>query len=59
MRKKELSEVRSQIKNRLSGSNKYKNLQQWLEDRKQNVEHFIDLELVKANLVTGKLDDES
>jgi len=57
MRKKELSEVRSQIKNRLTGSNKYQNLQQWLEDRKQKVEHFIDLELVKANLVTGKLND--
>jgi parvulin-like peptidyl-prolyl isomerase len=56
---KTLDEARTEIASRLSGTKKYKMLQQWLEERKQKINHYIDLEFVKNNLVTGKLEDES
>jgi len=58
-RVKPLSEVKSGIRTRLLGAKKYYNLQTWLEQRKQEVENYLDIKLIKDNLITGKLEDDS
>ncbi|MCD6161399.1 MAG: peptidylprolyl isomerase [candidate division Zixibacteria bacterium] len=52
------SEVKPRIEARMLGERKYGVLQKWVDNRKQYVEHFLDLELLKNNLVSGKLEDE-
>lgn len=54
-----LAEVEPVIQSQILAENKYSVLHQWLEKRKQKVINYIDSSLVKANLITGKLDDES
>lgn len=54
---KSLAEMEGQISTRILGMRKYNVLQQWLEKRKQEVENSIDLELLKANLETGKANE--
>lgn len=56
---KPYSEAKARIKARMQGEGKYSVLQKWLNNRKQYIEHFLDLELLENNLVTGKLEDES
>ena len=54
-----LSEVEPVIRSQMLAENKFSVLHRWLEKRKQKVTNYIDSSLVKANLITGKLDDES
>lgn len=57
-RQEEFSEVENRIKVRLMGKKKIENMKRWQDERKKKVDHFIDLDLVKATLKTGKLEDE-
>jgi hypothetical protein len=57
-RVKPLSEVAGQIRTQQLGAKKYKVLHDWYEKQKMHVDHFLDSALVKANLETGKLEDE-
>jgi parvulin-like peptidyl-prolyl isomerase len=58
-RQKKFSEVEHSIRARLMAKKKLENLRGWLDERKKKVEHFMDLDLVKATLNTGKLEDET
>jgi parvulin-like peptidyl-prolyl isomerase len=55
---KPLSEVEGQVKTMLLGSKKYEVNQAWLEQQKKKVENYIDLDLVRETLESGKLEDE-
>ncbi|OQX92342.1 MAG: hypothetical protein B6D58_03440 [candidate division Zixibacteria bacterium 4484_95] len=55
---KKLSEVENRVRVNLMGKKKLDNMRRWLDERKKKVDHFIDLDLVKATLKTGKLKDE-
>jgi parvulin-like peptidyl-prolyl isomerase len=57
-RQKDFSEVENQIRARVMGKKKLENMKRWQDERKKKVDHFIDLDLVKATLKTGKLEDE-
>ena len=43
----------------MNGERKYGVLQNWIKNRKQVVEHFLDLELLENNLTTGELKHEN
>jgi peptidyl-prolyl cis-trans isomerase C len=55
---KPLSEVAGQIRTSQLGAKKYQVLHSWYDKQKMTVDHFLDSALVKANLETGKLEDE-
>ncbi len=57
-RVKPFSEVAGQIRTQQLGAKRYQVLHDWFDEQKKHVDHFLDSTLVKANLETGKLEDE-
>ena len=55
---KPLSEVENQVRTMLLGQRKYNVYHDWVDKQKEEIDYFIDYDLIKENLVTGKVSDE-